>query len=68
VQVKKFFVAELTSQPSARACSAAIKKAILVAQFAFSYNNFNTLMEILAALCSPAVTCNEKAWDVSAFP
>ena len=64
IQVRQFFIAEIVTQPNQKAQVVAIKRAIWIAQFCYSYNNFNSAMEILSALCNPKITCLEKVWEV----
>jgi hypothetical protein len=66
LQTRQFFIAEIVRESSSKTCGALIKRAVAIAKYCFAYHNYNALMEILSALCSPRIIFSEtaKAWEV----
>lgn len=64
--MRAYLIAEVLKHQSAKAQSQAIKRAIQIAQYCVSYNNFNTTIEILSALFSPVLIDPKKAkvWEM----
>ena len=64
--MRAYLIAEISKPQSAKAQCQAIKRAIQIAQYCVSYNNFNTTIEILSALFSPVIIDPKKAkvWEV----
>jgi len=63
---RQFFIAEIVRETSVRSCATLIKRAVAIAKHCFAYRNYNSLMEILSALCSPRIIFSEtaKAWEL----
>mmetsp|Transcript_10240 Transcript_10240/g.41702 ORF Transcript_10240/g.41702 Transcript_10240/m.41702 type:complete len:1397 (+) Transcript_10240:115-4305(+) len=64
--MRGYIISEVSKHQSPKSHAQAIKKAIQIAQYCISYNNFNTTMEILSALFSPVIIDPKKAktWEL----